>query len=407
MPFPNESSSRLENPSKYQKFKRTKGGIIYGSKKVPQTISIIWGHTKGEPKDAWHPQTLRFPISDWTPTEAQKWLKDNNINNISFEPASNKQKFEKDMFKKIPVYRINPIEREDYQMEMSIVNDPAIEEHALLFNDEVKEEIINFSDEQQIIYGPAMIPNKLIYRKQRGNIPERFVTYDEEGIKQCVSMFFKNGIKFNSEHSDKKVPVEFLESYFAKEDNEFNVPKNSWILKVKVTDNEYWKQIKEQKQGFSIESIFSDELIGTEVLNFKNEEPKKMSIKEKLLEAINLIVFDEEKVEKVEDKVEEVVIEEMAIQQPVDTQSNDVQPSGDTVSPKYLTEEEVSFMIDEAKQEILDAVAQLLQGNQDQVTAMSAELEKFKNEPITKPVGSVKKDDEKLTPLQEFLASRK
>lgn len=86
-PYPNEHAARLENPDKYDEFRRTKGGTIYGSIEVPKTISIIWGHVNGEPRNAWHPQALRFPIENWTVSQAKKWLKDNKIDYISFEPA--------------------------------------------------------------------------------------------------------------------------------------------------------------------------------------------------------------------------------------------------------------------------------------------------------------------------------
>jgi uncharacterized protein len=87
MPYPNEIAARLKDPGDFDKFKRTSGGTIYGSKKVPSTIDIIWGHVKGGPTAAWIPQALRFPITNWTLSEAKKWLKDNDINPMTVEDA--------------------------------------------------------------------------------------------------------------------------------------------------------------------------------------------------------------------------------------------------------------------------------------------------------------------------------
>lgn len=93
MPYTNEHAARLHKPD-YDQYRRTHGGTIYGSKKVPKTIDIIWGHYNNEGADAWHPQALRFPISNWTVKQAKKWLSDNNITYIAFEPATNKSNME-------------------------------------------------------------------------------------------------------------------------------------------------------------------------------------------------------------------------------------------------------------------------------------------------------------------------
>jgi HK97 family phage prohead protease len=95
-PFPNEHAARLRNPRDFNPttFRRTRGGTIFGSKKVPSTIGIIWGKLKGadEPSDNPIPQSLRFNKDNWTVDEAKKWLKDNNIKVILFEAASGKSK---------------------------------------------------------------------------------------------------------------------------------------------------------------------------------------------------------------------------------------------------------------------------------------------------------------------------
>lgn len=96
MPYENEHSARLRNPKDFDKdsFRRTAGGTIYGSKKVPKTIGIIWAKLKGKskPSDPPIPQALRFPTKSWTVQKAKKWLKDNNIKYQAFEPAKKKTK---------------------------------------------------------------------------------------------------------------------------------------------------------------------------------------------------------------------------------------------------------------------------------------------------------------------------
>ena len=96
MPYANEHSARLQDPGKFdpKTFRRTNGGTIYGKIKIPSSISIIWAKLKShnKPTDNPLPQALRFSVSKWTVDQAKKWLKDNNIKYIGFEPAEKEGK---------------------------------------------------------------------------------------------------------------------------------------------------------------------------------------------------------------------------------------------------------------------------------------------------------------------------
>jgi len=90
-PYANEHAARLHDPGDIDPdtYHRVNDGTIYGKIKVPQTIAVIWGKLKAhnKPKDEPIPQALRFPTKDWTVEQAKKWLGDNNVKYISFEPA--------------------------------------------------------------------------------------------------------------------------------------------------------------------------------------------------------------------------------------------------------------------------------------------------------------------------------
>jgi hypothetical protein len=89
--YPNEHAARIKDPKYFDPdtYRRTEGGLIYGKIKVPKTISIIWAKLKGHSgsKNYPIPQALRFPVKNWTAAEAKKWLKDNHVKYILFEPA--------------------------------------------------------------------------------------------------------------------------------------------------------------------------------------------------------------------------------------------------------------------------------------------------------------------------------
>lgn len=92
MPYPNEHAARLQDPQKFapDSFRRVNGGTIYGSKKVPKTIAIIWAklRRRNKPRDNPLPQALRFPVKTYTSSEAKAWLKKNKIKYIKFESAT-------------------------------------------------------------------------------------------------------------------------------------------------------------------------------------------------------------------------------------------------------------------------------------------------------------------------------
>lgn len=101
MPYPNHHSARLHNPDDFNPdtFRTVADGTIYGKIKVPATVNVIWGKLKtaDKPADNPIPQALRFSKSNWTADEAKKWLKDNNVKYVSFEPASEGDSFEPDI----------------------------------------------------------------------------------------------------------------------------------------------------------------------------------------------------------------------------------------------------------------------------------------------------------------------
>lgn len=284
-------------------------------------------------------------------------------------------------FRSLPLYKLVPVESE--YTEIAIVDEPAINEYFMLFNEEnIK---MTFNDEKKIIKGAVMLPNVPIYRNDK--LGERFVIYDEEGIKLTAQLFMKNGLLFNSDHSEKHLDVDIIESYFATEPNEFNVPSGSWIVSAKVNSDEIWNKLKQNKYGFSVQFLGENKLIG--VQEFK-KETNKMDLKQKLTDAINLVLFGEEKeVIKPEEFVDAPVVEDVPVEVPVeDVPVEDVE---------VLTEEKVSEMINEAvmsaTEQIMSAVKQMFDeyktSTDTTVQGMSKQIEDFGKQTVTVPVSEV------------------
>jgi hypothetical protein len=300
--------------------------------------------------------------------------------------------------------------------EIAITDDPAIEEYFLKFNaEEIK---IQFNNDKQIITGPVMIPNKLIYRND--SIGERFVIYDEEGIRAAASAFFKNGLKFNSEHSTNILPIEIIESYFATEVNTYNVPSGSWIVSAKVTDSNLWAKLKENNMGFSFQSLFSNELIGTKLINFNKNE--KMDLKEKLQAAINAVLFGESPKESPKESAQEApkeaqVTVEMSAKKPVPAEVPAEEPINETPaepadSTEPMTEDEIQSMIDAsivtATESILNACKDMINNSLGEtntaMSAMSKKLEEFSKQTLSQPITETVVNTVKLNNEYSYLS---
>lgn len=204
----------------------------------------------------------------------------------------------------LPIFELF-IEDDDEILGLALVDKPAIEKDYIYFDEqEIK---MVFNDEQKIVKGPALIPDKLIYRND--SLGERYVYFSKETIKKFAELLInKNKEKFNVDHTDKFIKANIIESYFASNDNEFGVEEGSWIVSLHILDNTVWDKIKSgEYKGFSVQGLFSNEIVKF-MKNNKND--KKMELKEKLLNAINSILFGEETSEVVETPV---VVEETPV----------------------------------------------------------------------------------------------
>lgn len=260
---------------------------------------------------------------------------------------------------KLPIFELKIANDPDKLYEgLSLVDEPAIEENFLYFNSD--KIVYNFSnDDEMIVKGPALIPNKLIFRNDK--FGTRYVYFSAETIKKFVISFLqKNAQKINIQHDDNKfINANIVESYFVtNENNEFDVTVGSWIVALKINDNEVWQSIKSGKlKGFSIQGLFEE--IFTEKLN-KNKIVNKMSIKEQIIDALNSILFPDEKpmdekpMDEVIEEVKEEVKEEEKLEEVKEDEKKEEKLAEDPVEEvpveevKPLSVEEVKVMINEA-----------------------------------------------------------
>ena len=169
---------------------------------------------------------------------------------------------------------------------ISLVDRPAIEENFIALS---KEAPYTFAEVSKgIVTGPALIPNKQIYRKDDKGM-EFYVYFTEETVEKAALLFFKNGNQNNAtvEHKSDVDGVTTFESWIIQDPEKdkakalgFDLPKGTWMISQKVDNPEVLAKVKDGTyRGFSIEGYFADKLSTKE----PNEE-------EMLIEAIKSIL---------------------------------------------------------------------------------------------------------------------
>mgnify|MGYP000256486086 CR=1 FL=1 len=184
---------------------------------------------------------------------------------------------------------------------ISIVENPAIEMDFVALKEERQEiRMAAIDNDKQILLGAALVPNKMIYRKNGDE--EFYIHFSKETIRKASELFLSKGNQNTStlEHEIELNGLSVVESWIVEDEvNDksrkygLDVPVGTWMGAVKVNNDEIWNEyVKSGKvKGFSIEGYFAD----------KMERPKEQikedmseeKIAEQLLSKIESIVKGE------------------------------------------------------------------------------------------------------------------
>lgn len=201
------------------------------------------------------------------------------------------------VYYRVPLY-------DDYTglVRTSLVTQPAIENDFELFNKvDVKEEHFELNEEERIIYGPVMIPDKKIIRKFSDGSGYYNCVFSKEDIENTVKKASKLGRfnQFNLQHS--QLPEDMVEGVYliesiilsdrTKSERFKNLPDGSWIIGLWVESEDYWNNVIKSGdfKGFSVEirvSMEAEDFIKQDMLNrieqtlydekLNNEQKKKL-----------------------------------------------------------------------------------------------------------------------------------
>ncbi len=167
---------------------------------------------------------------------------------------------------------------------VSVVHSPAIEENFIaLSKHEI--ELKEVDTEKKILMGAALVPNKQILRADKdGN--GYYIYFSEDTIKKASELFLMRSNQNNAtlEHKEKLNGMSVVESWVIdnpemdkSKEYGFNLPKGTWMIAMKVNNEDIWKDVKAGKvKGFSIEGYFADKYEMSQEKNEKQEIINKL-----------------------------------------------------------------------------------------------------------------------------------
>jgi len=304
---------------------------------------------------------------------------------------------------------------EDYKglFKVSLVEDPAIQSNLMHFSEE--KEFLFQDEEQRIIYAPALIPNKLIFRKDINGEPAN-VYFDAETIKSLHIDGMRNGYdgKVNLNHESNDTDGIFCFEQWIIEDSVndksvklgFELPVGTLMKGYKIDNDSVWEDIKSGKlKGLSIEGQLFPEEQSTQL---KKEDMNKKGAFALAIEKLKEIFESEDDkkeevlpVEEVKEElaVEETPEEEVVVEEPKEEES-DLQAELTAALTKIADLEAQIAAYESTKMANEEAEVKLKSDFEDlklSSEAMETELMEFKKIPSI-PNG----EDEKETPLMKY-----
>lgn len=179
------------------------------------------------------------------------------------------------MKKDLPIYDIVITDITQGVGMISLVDTPAIGVNWIKLAKQNMAMNFKSDPDKQMLYGPFLIPNMLIYRFDEQN-GEYYVRFKKEEIDKIASKFNEdlNNRNINFMHTNEPVDAFVSQNWIIEGDNDksknlgFDLPDGTWFGGVKVKDSKFWvdKVKNEEVKGFSVEILADLEL------SLKNKE---------------------------------------------------------------------------------------------------------------------------------------
>lgn len=319
------------------------------------------------------------------------------------------------MAKKIKKYKVG-LDSETYKI--SMVTEPAIEvDYVALEKQNEEVEIKLSSDERHICYGPALIPNKDIYRNNGEQ--EFYINFSEESISKMSQEFLKNykQHEVNLQHETNADEVFVCESWIVEDPYKdkanalgFNVEKGTWMIGMKVNNIEVWDKVKSgELKGFSVESAIRLEEFekqNNDNMEIKTDEMFFDKIKNAFKEVLASVSMTKQEEETKIEPIEPIAMEDLAEEKPSEPTVTETpteepipepteapkaeEPIETPQEPKEEPTEPQNEPNDNAKhfEDLINSMKSEIEALKELNNGLKTKVKELSKEPSTKPVNT-------------------
>ena len=317
---------------------------------------------------------------------------------------------------KLPIYDI-VLKDDDLKQgvgRISLVDEPAIGVDWIKLNKQINFKV---DKQKQMLYGPFLIPNMLIYRQDEKN-GEYYVRFSADEIEKIATKFNEdlNSKNINLMHTEEMVDAFVSQNWIIEGEDKsrglgFDLPEGTWFGGVKVKDSNFWneKVQNDEVKGFSVE------ILADLQLSLKNKEQimeKEIKLGTAVLKGGVTVYWDGEfgmgTIIYVDEALTELapdadhVLEDGTVVTTVNGEVTEIEvPSieegedlADVPVAQAITAEEVSGMIDARFAELMEEITRLkstLDEKKEEMNSFRNEVkEKFSSVPGS---GSIKKPE--------------
>jgi hypothetical protein len=292
------------------------------------------------------------------------------------------------MAKKIKKYKVG-LDSETFAI--SLVESPAIESDfiALSKEEEEKQQVFLESNEKHLVIGPALIPEKDIYRNNGKQ--EFYINFSKESIEKMSQDFMKEYRQYEIKTDHDKVADEVcvVESWLVSDSYRdkssvlgMTVPEGTWMVSLKVNNIETWDRIKAgELKGFSVESM-----IALEEFEKQNDNNMEINANEEMFFDKIKNVFKEVlasvSMSKAEDQIEPIEPEALEAQEPTVETPTEPTPQEPQEAPKaeepIETPQEPQEAPTEPQNEPQEAPKEDTKHLEELINSMKSEIEALK-----------------------------
>jgi hypothetical protein len=150
--------------------------------------------------------------------------------------------------------------------DVALVNDPAYKSMFMKFNEQKEMHFSIQNEEQQIVMGAVMIPDRLVYREEKGQ--PFYVSANRETIFKASQKFASENRNLNvkaTHESKENVSDVFIFESFVTDENRVqsvkgfeDLPIGTWFMTMKINNPKVWESVKNGEfNGYSLEALFS------------------------------------------------------------------------------------------------------------------------------------------------------